>query len=234
MNEDGENAEDEGLVIARQALHGSVAGHLRAMIIRGELPPESKVPAGAIARALGVSITPVREAMKLLAEEGLIAWLPNRGARVLAFTAGEATALFEVMASLEGLAAELAASRMAPEALRRLEAMHVEMLDHFRGSRKAPYFALNSQIHEEILAAAENPILVETRAKLQMRAARGRFLAIVDQARWNEAVSEHEALMQCLRDRDSQQAGEVWRRHLLHTGAAVRRAQAAAGISDDA
>jgi len=216
------------LTIRRRSLHGSVADHLRAMIVQGELAPGQKVPMDALARSLGVSITPLREALKVLAEEQLVALTPNRGARVLSFTADEAAALFEVIAALEGLAAERAATRISAEHLEILEGLHFAMLSRFEAAEKTAYFDLNSQIHQQILKAAGNPVLIASHATLQMRAARGRYIAIIDQARWNEAMSEHEDIMSCLRERDPKRAAEVWRLHLLRTGAAVRRAQAEA------
>jgi DNA-binding GntR family transcriptional regulator len=214
-----------GLAIPRRSLHGSVADHLRAMIIQGDLVAGEKVPAQALAQSLGVSITPLREALKVLAEEQLVELLPNRGARVLPFTADEAILLFEVIASLESLAAELAAARITNEHFGALEAMHAQMRIHFEARDKPPYFALNSRIHDEVLKAADNPVLVSAHAKLHVGATRGRYIAIIDQSRWDEAMSEHEDLMIALRERDGARAGKIWRRHLLRTGAAVRRAQ---------
>ena len=99
------------------------------------------------------------------------------------------------------------------------------MRNHFINAERAPYFELNSQIHARLIALSRNRVLQETHARLNTRASRGRYLAIVDDARWREAMQEHEELMQALRDRDSTRAGAVWRRHLANTGAAVRRAQ---------
>jgi len=219
---------DDDFVIRRRFLHGSVADHLRQMIIHGDLAAGEKVPVQALAKSLGVSMTPLREALKILAEEKLVELLPNRGARVLAFTAEEASSLFEVIASLEGLAAELATARISASELEALEIVHVRMRVHFERREKALYFALNSLIHEGILKAAANPVLISAHAKLNVLAARGRYIAIIDQTRWDEAMSEHEELMVCLREGDSLRAGQIWRGHLLRTGAAVRRAQLAA------
>lgn len=215
----------DDLTIRRRPLHGSVADHLRAMIIRGDIAPGDKVPVQTLADALGVSMTPVREALKVLVEEQLVEWLPNRGARVLPFTAEEAIPLFEVLAGLEGLAAELAATRMTALAREELEAMHAQMRVHYEKEDKEPYFNLNSLIHAEILKAAANPILLSAHVRLQVRAARGRYVAIIDRARWDEAMCEHEVLMVALRERNAARAGEIWRKHLQHTGQAVRRAQ---------
>ena len=107
------------------------------------------------------------------------------------------------------------------------------MREHFEHAERAPYFELNSMIHERVLAIANNPVLQETHARLNARASRGRFIAIVDDLRWREAMQEHEGLMQALRDRAPDTALEIWRAHLMNTGAAVRRAQLADGVISD-
>jgi DNA-binding GntR family transcriptional regulator len=172
-------------------------------------------------------MTPLREALKILAEEQLVELSPSRGARVSLYTAEEAAALFEVIATLEGLAAELAASRISPSDLDAIEALHAQMRVHFDRAEKEPYFELNSAIHQAIMQASGNRVLIGAHAKLNVRAARGRYLAIVDQARWSEAMAEHEALMVALRAREAPQAGAIWKLHLHRTGLAVRRAQLA-------
>jgi DNA-binding GntR family transcriptional regulator len=163
--------------IRRQSLHDSVVDHVRAMIICGDLVAGEKVPTQALAQSLGVSTTPLREALKVLAEEQLVELLPSRGARVIPFTAEEAVVLFEVIASLESLAAELAATRITQQSLTTLEQLHAQMRLHFEAKEKAPYFALNSRIHDGILKAAANPVLVLAHARLHVRAARGRYMA---------------------------------------------------------
>ena len=235
--QDRQTAAVEGevnLAIRRETLPNSIVNHLRDLIIHGDLAAGEKLPLLTLAKSLGVSMTPLREALKILAEEQLIALLPNRGARVLNFTVDEAAQLFEVIACLEGLAAELAATRISAVALTSLEELHEQMRAHFVAREKEPYFSLNSRIHDGVLAASANTVLISAHTKLYVRAARGRYMAIIDQARWREAMSEHEDLMAALRDRDAARAGQVWRRHLLHTGAAVQRAQAASpSVADD-
>ncbi len=212
------------VVIERRSLYDPVADHLRDMIVRGDLAGGEKVPVAELAAELGVSITPLREALKVLAEEQLIELLPNRGARVLAYTVEEAEALFDVIASLESLAAELAAARMSSADLADLEAMHAEMRAHFNAGAREPYFRLNSRIHSAIVRLSGNPVLVSTHERLMIRATRGRYMAIVDTRRWHDAMDEHEQLMDALIRRDEQAAGRIWRQHLRNTGIAVRTA----------
>lgn len=217
---------DEAFAIDRRSLYDPVADQLRDMIVRGELAGGDKIRMGELAEVLGVSMTPLREALKVLAEEQLIELLPNRGARVLPYTAEEAAQLFEVIATLEGLAAERTAARLSPGALAALEAMHTEMRRHFEAGRREPYFALNSAIHAELIAGAGNDVLIATHRRLSVRANRGRWVAIVDESRWRQAMDEHEELMGALRARDAAAAGRIWRAHMRHTGEAVARALA--------
>lgn len=207
--------------IERTSLAEPVAEHLRGMIVRGELIAGERIPITALAAEMNVSATPLREALKVLAQEGLIELLPNRGARVPPYTAEEARALFEVLASLESLAAELAATRLGPASLAELDGMHAAMRGHFERGEKDPYFALNSRIHEWVVAQSGNPVLVTTHASLMLRATRGRYIAIVDRTRWAEAMEEHEGLLAALHRRDAAAAAAIWREHLTHTGRSV-------------
>jgi DNA-binding GntR family transcriptional regulator len=211
--------------IARRSLDQSIADHLRDLIVRGELAPGERLHLPDLAASLGVSTTPLREALKILAEEQIVEWLSGRGARVAPIRVDETEALFEVIASLEALAAERAAERAVASERAELEALHSRMRGHFEAGERGAYFELNSQIHDRILALAGNVVLSVAHARLQVRASRGRYLAIIDEARWRQAMQEHEELMEALRARDAARAHTVWRRHLIHTGAAVRRAQ---------
>lgn len=198
-----------------------VADLLRDRIIRGDMPPGERIVERALCELLAVSRTPLREALKLLEVEGLVELSQNRGARIMSFTPEEARNLFEVIAGLEGLAAELATARMSPPERDALDALHARMLAHYRAEDKDPYFDLNSTIHDTVVRLSGNPVLVATHATLMLRARRGRYMAILNPERWAESVSEHEALMAAFHDRDAEAASRVWRRHLTRTGETV-------------
>ncbi|MDX7950831.1 GntR family transcriptional regulator [Lichenihabitans sp. Uapishka_5] len=210
--------------IARSSLAASVADHLRAMIVQGTLPPGTRVQVAALAASLAVSATPVREALIILAEDRLVELLPNRGARVLPYTADEALALFEVMAALEALAARLATMRMHAEDCDELERRHAAMVAHHRRRERQAYFAVNNEIHAAVLTLSGNPDLVATHARLELRGRRGRYNAIVDDARWDQAMHEHALLMEAMRCRDAEAAASIWQTHVTNTGLAVAHA----------
>jgi DNA-binding GntR family transcriptional regulator len=198
-----------------------VANTLRDMIIRGEVQPGGRIIERALCEQLRVSRTPLREALKLLEVEGLIEISQNRGARIMSFTQAEARNLFEVIAGLESLAAELAVTRIDATDLALLDGMHERMCAHYARREKDLYFELNSLVHDEIVRLSGNPVLVATHASLMLRARRGRYMAILDPRRWQESVEEHEAVMAAFHARDPEQARLVWRRHLLRTGETV-------------
>lgn len=204
-----------------------VLDELRDMIVKGDLAPGSRIVERTLCAQLHVSRTPMREALKLLEIDGLIEISQNRGARVLEFTPAEALELFEVLASLEGMAAEMAANRMSSETAADLAAQHEAMRAHYAARNRDAYFDCNSVIHETIVEAAGNRTLLTTWHSLMRRAQRGRYVAIVSAARWHQAMEEHEALMTALAARDAAEAGRVWRLHLLHTGETI------AGVMSD-
>lgn len=220
--------------LTRLSLPAQVAETLREMIVTGELGAGQKVPVAQLAEQLEVSPTPLREALKVLAAEGLVELLPNRGARVASYTLDDARNLFEVIAGIESLAAELAAQRMGGDDLDGLEALHAEMRGHYERGEKPEYFDLNSRVHARIIELAGNEVLAAVHAGLMVRANRGRFIAITDPLRWAEAMEEHEQLMAALRARDWQAAAATWRTHLQHTGRAVCKALAdATGVETE-
>lgn len=223
------------LPLRRQSLHNMVAEKLREMIVHDALQAGDKIRVGELSERLGVSPTPFREALKVLAEEGLVELTPNRGARVALFSSEEATTLFEVIAGLESLAAELAAARMTQADLAALQQLHDKMREHYKARRKDQYFDLNSLVHETIIEFARNDILAATHTRLLLRSRRGRYIAIIDPQRWDEAMDEHEELMRAFHRRDAAAAAVIWRKHLQRSGEVLaevlRRQEQSAGAS---
>ena len=205
----------------RVPLAHTVADTLRDMIVRGELAPGSRIIERTICARIQVSRTPMREALKLLEAEGLVELSQHKGARIMSFSEAEARDLFEVIAGLESLAAELAVTRLGGAGLQRLEALHSRMLELYRERQMEPYFGINTEIHDFIVEASCNPVLIEAHQRLTLRARRGRYMAIVDPARWEQSVDEHQGLMAAFRRRDPEAARVIWRAHLDHTGETV-------------
>src|SRR3954453_14046623 len=113
----------EIIAIPRAALHEQAAQRLRQMLVEGRIPPGAKLNERELSELLKISRTPLREAIKMLAAEGLVELLPNRGAIAVSLSEDDVFHTFEVMAGLEGMAGELAAERITPEELAEVQAM---------------------------------------------------------------------------------------------------------------
>lgn len=211
------------------ALHTQALGTLREMIVTGELKAGERIAEAAVCDLLGISRTPLREALKLLAAEGLVELRPNRGATITPLRADEIAALFEAVSGIERIAAELAALRMTDAEIRRLHALQTRMEEHFERGERPSYFRLNQEIHQFIVKAAKNDVLTSTHAFLLARAERARYLALHSPERWQQSVDEHRAILKALEEKRAEDAGKLLGEHVAHTGAAVF-----AGLKDNA
>jgi DNA-binding GntR family transcriptional regulator len=217
------------------SLHEEVLDRLRDVIVEGQIQPGARVPERRLCEMLQVSRTPLREALKVLAAEGLIELLPNRGARVRRLGEDDLRHLFEVMAGLEALAGRLACERISDAGIAEIERIHYEMYTCYIRRELPGYFRLNQMIHERIVEAAANPLLLSTYSSLAGRIRPARYSAnTLKRDRWGEAMREHEEILDALRRRDAVGLGEILYRHLrLKCVAAVERLRAEQSASDD-
>lgn len=214
-------------IAERRPLHEEVLSCLRDMIVEGELVAGERLNDAKLSERLGVSRTPVREALKLLAQDGLVELLPRRGARVLALSEQRMVELLEVICGIERQAAELAAERITAPNLDQMERLHARMQQRYEAGDRKQYFKLNHDIHLLLVAAAGNETLAALHASLLARVRRGRYAALLASDRWTEAMAEHEALMVALRAGDRERAGAIMAGHVQHTRAALHRALSA-------
>jgi DNA-binding GntR family transcriptional regulator len=218
---------------AGRTLHGTLLDGLRAMINHGELAPGSRVPERALCQKFAVSRTPLREALKVLAAEGLVQLLPNRGARVARLDDAELGHLFEVIGLLEAEGGRLAAARIGAPALAEIQSMHYRMYAHFLRRELPEYFALNQAIHEAILSAAGNPVLMAMYMGLSGRITRARYMANKMRAdRWQQAMDEHDGILAALCERDGERLARLLARHLANKRDIVQEAIRMAGDAD--
>lgn len=202
--------------ISRSSLPEAAAERLRGLIIEGQLAPGTRLNERELSERLGVSRTPLREAFRMLASDGLVVQLPNRGAQVVSLSRDDARHAFEVMASLEGLAGELAAARVTDADIADLEKLQAEM-EEAHGRRDLPgYYRVNRLIHDRINAIAGNPILTHTFKTLNVRLHALRFRSNLVQAKWDQAVQEHRAMVDALAARDGERLRDLMVRH-VHT-----------------
>jgi DNA-binding GntR family transcriptional regulator len=214
----------------RRLLHESAVDGLRGMIVRGELAPGTKLNERALCERLGISRTPLREALKVLSTEGLVELLPNRGAVVATLTERMVREIFAVMGALEALAGELACRNMTAGQLNEIRALHYQMLAHHARGELEPYFRCNQEIHLAIVEASGNATLAATYRSLNAHVRRARYMANLSQARWDQAVAEHERILDALGKRNAERLQDLLRNHL---GAKLTVVLAALGALPD-
>lgn len=202
--------------IERPALHDQVAMRLRTMLIEGHIGPGAKLNERELCLLLGVSRTPLREAIKLLAAEGLVDLLPNRGAVAVKLTEADIVDTFEVLAGIEAMSGELAAQRITDAELAEIRAWHFEMLAAFTRSDLSSYFRLNAAIHAAINRAARNPVLTHTYSGINARVQSLRFRTNLNEAKWKRAMREHEMMVQALAARDADAMRKVLVKHIIN------------------
>lgn len=211
----------EIISIPRQVLHQEVAVRLRQRIVEGHLAPGAKLNERELSELLKVSRTPLREAIKMLAAEGLVELLHNRGAVVAQLSEQDVADTFEVIAGLEGQSAELAAQRITDTELAEIRALHYEMLAAYTRRDLPTYYRLNAQIHTLINAAARNPVLTHTWRTVNARLQSLRFRSNFDEAKWKRAVKEHDQMVEGLAARDAAGMRTLLITHLEHKRDAV-------------
>jgi DNA-binding GntR family transcriptional regulator len=205
------------------SLHDDILSRLRDYIVEGNLAEGDRIPERDLCEMFGISRTPLREALKVLAAEGLLELLPNRGARVRALSEQDLAELFDVMGGLEALAGRLACERITEEEIAGVEKLHHEMYGFYLRRDLHGYFQCNQLIHQKIVAAAGNAALSATYASFAGRIRRARFSANLARKRdrWGEAMREHEAILDALRRRAGQELSDVLFLHLRNKRAAA-------------
>ena len=192
----------EVIEISRLALHDQVVARLRTMLVEGTIAPGAKLNERELSEQLRVSRTPLREAIKLLAAEGMVDLLPNRGAVAVKLTEADIVNTFEVLAGLEGMSGEFAAQRVTDPELAEIRAMHYEMMACFARQDLSGYYRLNARIHTAINDAAKNPVLTSTYNGINARVQSLRFRTNQNEAKWKRAVKEHELMLDALAAHD--------------------------------
>jgi DNA-binding GntR family transcriptional regulator len=207
--------------VERQRLHDTVVDHLRRFIVEGVLEPGKKLNERELCETLGISRTPLREALKVLASEGLVDILPNRGASVSRMSESELRETFELMSGLEAFSGELACERITAAEIAEIKALHYAMLACRAQSDLAGYYSRNQAIHDKINEAARNSALRQTYVAMNRRLQALRFRSNFSVPKWDRAISEHEDMLAALDARDGKRLGAILRQHLLNKRDAV-------------
>jgi DNA-binding GntR family transcriptional regulator len=209
--------------IQRQSLHLEVADNLRDMIVEGALPPGQRISEGDLSDQFGISRTPMREALKVLASEGLVEIKPNRGTRVTEITHEDIDELFEAVSGIERLCGELATENLTESNLEHLQDLHLRMTNYFKNGQRHDYFRLNHETHNLIVQLSGNSVLRDIHANIMIKVRRARYLAILSIERWEESVREHAEILEAMEARDVDLVGKRIRDHVLKTGEIVKQ-----------
>ncbi|WBY01811.1 GntR family transcriptional regulator [Ramlibacter tataouinensis] len=197
--------------LAPRALYEEVAELLRQRIFRRELEPGSWIDEVKIAQEWGISRTPLREALKVLAAEGLVTMKVRRGAYVTEVSEQDLAEVYHLLALLESDAAAVAATRASDAELRELQSLHKELEGAAKNREK--FFAVNERFHMRLLEIAGNRWRNQMVADLRKLMKLHRHNSLLKSGRVEESLAEHRRVMQALEQRDASVAQQRMQEH---------------------
>lgn len=217
----------EPQAVDRRSLPASIADQLRDMIIEGLLPAGARLNERALCDQLGVSRTPLREALRQLSAQGLVWIQPNRGARVAALSVDDVRESFQVMGALEALSGELACQHVTDTEIAEIRALTFEMRACHARQDLPSYYRLNCAIHDHINRAARNHLLSQVYGTLNLRIQNLRFRSNLNHDKWDAAMHEHIQMVEALAAHDGPRLAGILRVHMRRKGEAVLEVLAA-------
>lgn len=209
--------------IAPLALYQEVAERLRERIFSHELPPGSWVDEQALADDYGISRTPLREALKVLASEGLVTLKPRRGCYVTEISERDLDEIFNVMALLEGQCAQLSARKATDADLQRLREVHAKLEKAAADDDMNGFFEANQAFHYVLQEIADNRWLLQVIEDLRKVIKLSRQHSLFSEGRLEQSLAEHRDLLAALAARDEERAELLMRGHINSGRAALAR-----------
>lgn len=198
-----------------KTLREQIASSIRSSIIDGRIQPGEKLTEEEIARQLGVSRTPIREAFFLLSSEGFVDVEPRRGVIVREISIKDAEEIYELKGVLESLAVRLAAERMTPDIVTELQQINDAL---YQAAEEAPVdvrkiLTLNGKFHDIIIAACDNTKVIHQLTALRHQSLRYNFVFLSAGSRLRESADEHRAIIDALVRRDAGEAERLMKEH---------------------
>jgi DNA-binding GntR family transcriptional regulator len=200
--------------LVRRALYEDVAERLRAQIFARQLEPGAWIDEMKLAAEYGISRTPLREALKVLAAEGLVAMKPRRGAYVAEMSRDDVTQIYHLLALLESDAASDVARRASEAQIAHLQQLH-ERLEKQRRQRDA-FFRTNEAFHLALLDIAGNRWRTQIVTDLRKVMKLNRHHSLFKQGRLSDSLAEHRVLMAALAAREPAKAARLMREHFTN------------------
>lgn len=203
--------------VSRHTLHGKLVERIRDMIIEGKLAPGMRINEGLLGARLGVSRTPLREAIKFVASEGLIELVPGRGGVIRALSARDVREMLQFLAVLETAAGRVACADATAVEVREVRRLHDTMMIEYHRRDRLEYYKLNQAIHTAIVELGGNLFLAAQHQATQARLKRIRFLGNQAPPKWEGAVAEHIEMIVALESRNADRLAAVLQEHLDRT-----------------
>lgn len=208
------------LVIEHDNLDDKIYRRLKAMIAEGDLEPGQRILQEQLARDMGVSQTPLVNALKRLAQEGLLEWLPRRAIYVKRFSLWEVAKIFEVREGLEPIAAWLAAERIDAAEVEELEEMFKEFTEDPTPAAVRRYLQADRYFHWRLVELAENPYLAAAMESVNMMIS---AYQVGIPRSLSELLPEHRAVLDALRKQDPEASEQAMRVHIRRSREKLRR-----------
>ncbi len=209
----------------KYSLRGRVFNRIREDILSGKLKPNEELREVALGEELGVSRTPVREALRQLELEGLVRIIPNKGAYVSGISAKDVLDIYSIRARLEGLCARMAADAIKKEQMEQLDEIIFLSKYHEQHRHYEQLFTLDSKFHEILYEACGSEILEHLLKDFHHYVQRVRKTSLSEQQRAEKSTKEHEAIAQAIRDKNPDRADQLATLHVLNTMKNVKQHQ---------
>ncbi len=187
---------------------------LREAIINGTLKPGERMMEIQLAEQLGVSRTPVREAIRKLELEGFVVMIPRKGAYVAGISLKDIADVFEVRAAMEALAAGLAAERITAEELEEMERLLVRIGEYIEANRFEEVVEMDTLFHEALYKASRNLKLEQILQNLREQIQRFRSTSLAYPGRMREALEEHKKIVEAISERNAALAQQLAQEHI--------------------
>lgn len=208
-----------------RSLSGKVFIKIKNDILEGRYQNGHELREVTLGEEMGVSRTPVREALRQLELEGLVEIIPNKGAYVKGISAGDVWDIYQIRARLEGLCAGMAAEMVTREQLDRLD--EIILLTHFYESKEdyEHLVTMDSQFHEVLYEACGSKMLQHLLSDYHQYVQRIRRRSLQMQQRAEKSTREHEAILQAIKDNDVQKADRLATEHILNVIQNIKRGE---------
>jgi len=198
----------------RKSLAERIADELRDLVLLEKLAPGAAIPERETAAALGVSRTPLRESLRILAAEGLVEIAPNRAPVVANPSLGEIGRLLEVQGALEALAGELACAHATDPIIKEIAALESDMRKSSDDLDPLAFFQLDMNFHNKIVEASGNEPLIQTHQTYNSRLWRARFISSRQRVNRPGTLKQHRAIIKALKQRDEKAIADALKQHL--------------------